>query len=270
MAAPPAVLRPRSLALTVAGLFAVAGALGAMRGRPGARPVAAGADGLWADLTPSHSMVDAKRDWFCSTRGWLYVSAGSGSVSSEAFACTTPKGNDYGWAGGSLSAVSAAGGRLSFRRSNGPFGRSADGCSVAASVAGDSLKGTQTCALKYTDPFGMRGSAEATVQGPYVAERASFSGQEPRPLGCDQERTLRPQGLAAAAIVLFENRGGQPLTVFALDGKGERDRPGSPLPPGGAAALGVPVNSPLVVTGADGRCRAVYLSAAQPSRVVLR
>jgi len=242
-----------------------------LEGRAGAQQtLPSTVSGLWADLTDSYLLADPSHRWFCSTRGWTYLSTGSGGATTQTSACTTPAGNDLSWAGGVLSNVKFAGNEISFDRSNGVFGRSQNGCHITATLTSEGLRGTQTCTLKYTDPFGMTGGAEATVKGPYEAERASFTGPDLPPMSCGRERLLKPAGLAAGSLVLFENRTDRDFAVFPVSGDGRRITPGTPLPPGGTAVAPVPAANPLVLADAQGSCRAVYRPASKPAKVVIR
>lgn len=234
---------------------------------------ASAAEGLWSDVTPSYTMVDAGHRWHCSTNGWLYIgSSSSASSSSGSIACTTPVGNDLGWSGGNLVNLHQSGMHVSFERSNGGFGNLPNGCLIVASITAKGLSGRQTCMFKYVDPFGMTGHAEARVQGPYEATRASFDGPELPALNCAQERSLKPQGLASGTMVLFQNSSNQALMIFPLNSgnqlnsDNQRVRAGNPLPANGTFVQAIPVSNPIVLTTASGKCLAVYEPTDRPAK----
>lgn len=259
----------RAVYLAIAALALFLSFVGGTSAQNAASP--ANASGLWADLTDSYLLSNPGQRWFCSTRGWLYLSDSvSGSVSSETISCTTPAGNDLSWAGGPVSNLKRSGNQISFDRATGVFGNSATGCHITATLTADRLKGTQTCMLKYTDPFRMTGSTQASVQGPYEAKRASTDGREISSVGCSRERTIRAQQLASATVILFENRGAEPLTIFALDRNGSRVMPGTLLAPGSSAVQAIPVSNPLTVADARGACRGLYVPSAEPAKVIVR
>ncbi|HZU30717.1 MAG TPA: hypothetical protein VFB79_06350 [Candidatus Angelobacter sp.] len=227
----------------------------------------AATDGLWVDLTHAYRLLDSSHTWICSTHGWLYLAA-EGSSSSDAITCTTPLGNDLSWGGGFISNLRRAGNHISFDRSNGIFGRSDTGCHIEATITAGEMKGTQTCKLKYTSPLSGR-SAEATVQGPWEAGRGSFAAANLTSVDCARESSLRRPNVAGAAMVLFENRSSEPLSVYVIGLNGQRVLPPDHVPPHGTLAEAVPESSPLVLTNASGTCKAIYIPSVDAAKAAM-
>lgn len=229
-----------------------------------------GLTGLWVDESPSYSLLDVNHTWRCSMRGWTYLSTRAGSATTGTIACTTPAGNDLSWAGGRISDVKLSGNQVSFDRPNGVFGNSLTGCHVTATLTAEGIRGTQTCKLRYKSPLFNSTTSEATVTGPYHAERVAFAGPELTNAGCGRERTPRSGSLAAGALILLENRTQQDFTVYLVALNGRLVTPGSPLPGGGTFVEPVPANTPLVLTDSQGRCRAVYLPGSEPAKAIVQ
>jgi hypothetical protein len=230
-------------------------------------PQPANTDGLWEDVTQSYRLLDSNHTWFCSTHGWLYLSAQT-SASSEAITCTSPAGNDLSWAGGFINNLQRSGNQISFDRSNGIFGRSPTGCHIAATVTASGMKGTQTCHLKYTNPLGGR-SAEATVQGPWEAMHGNFTAADLQSVGCDKEHGLQRPNVASGALVLFENRSNEPLSIYVIGLQGQRVLPPDHVPAHSTLAEAVPESSPLVLTNSSGACKAIYIPNTNAAKAAM-
>lgn len=192
------------------------------------------------------------------------------SATTDTIACTTPSGNDLGWAGGAISDVKLSGNQVSFDRPNGIFGNSPTGCHVSGTLTAEGIRGTQTCKLRYTSPLFNSTTSEATVAGPYHAERANFAGSVLANIGCGRERMPRNGSLAAGTLILLENQTQQDLTAYLIGLDGRRVTPGTPLSSGGKLVEPIPANTPLLVADMQGKCRAVYMPASEPAKAIVQ